>query len=235
MGAARQARVVFVSYAHEDTDLLDRLLVVLKPLVREGHVELWADQWIEVARRWSDQIESNLLRAEVAVLLVSADFLASDYIMEVELPRLVERDVPLVCVPVGPCAWKRVDAIASVQWPLPPERPLRAMRRDRRDGALVAVFEAVETLATSLGPGDPDRAGPTSGPRPAAELSAATPGPLLGVPTLPAGYQPRSAASTRSRKGAGERRRRPRRAAGYQRSARSWGSGQVGAGRRPRP
>ena len=64
MTAGGQARVVFVSYAHEDADLLDRLLVVLKPLVREGQVDLWADRRIGVARRWSDEIEAYLGRAE---------------------------------------------------------------------------------------------------------------------------------------------------------------------------
>src|SRR5207248_2867343 len=127
----------------------DRLLVMLKPLIREGEVEIWADYQIGPGRRWSNEIESSLRRSEIALLLVSADFLASDYIMEVELPRLVERRVRLVCVPVGDCPWRDVEAIASVQWSLPPERPLRAMRRAQRESALVRVYEAIKELVTS--------------------------------------------------------------------------------------
>src|SRR5687768_5623508 len=105
MPVSTLARIVFLSYAHEDEPLRARLELVLNPLVRNGRLDLWADHRIGVSRVWRDEIERHLERAEVAVLLVSADFLASDYIAEVELPRLVERGVPLVCVPVAPCGW----------------------------------------------------------------------------------------------------------------------------------
>ena len=95
------ARVVFVSYAHEDVDLLERFRVVLKPLIRAGRLEVWADRDIGVTRVWRTEIDDAMSRAEVAVLLVSADFLASDYVMDVELPRLVAGGVPLVCVPAA--------------------------------------------------------------------------------------------------------------------------------------
>ena len=68
------ARVIFVSYAHEDSDVLDRLRVVLKPLERGGQVEVWADRQIEAGGQWNDAIESSLARAHIAILLVSADF-----------------------------------------------------------------------------------------------------------------------------------------------------------------
>jgi len=186
-----QRRVIFVSYAHEDVDVLVRLRVMLAPLVREGHVEIWADDRVEVGRRWDDEIESSMRRAEVAVLLVSADFLASDYIMGTALPRLVERAVPLLCVPVGACPWRDVEAIAAVQWPLKPERPLRKMRRPDRESALVRVYEAVKDVVARLDAVERAQDGPTIGPRPAGRLEAARPGPLRGVPALPAGYQPR--------------------------------------------
>ena len=112
--------------------------------------------------------------------------------MDVELPRLVERGVPLVCVPAGDCAWKRVEAIASLQWPLPPERPLRKMRRADRDSALVAVYEAVEEVAARLDSRHAESAAASESPRPASELVPGTIGPLLGVPPLPVGYQSRA-------------------------------------------
>lgn len=187
-----QGRVIFVSYAHEDVDVLVRLRVMLAPLVRKGHVEIWPDDRIGVGRRWDEEIESSMRPAEVAVLLVSADFLASYYIKGTELPRLAERGVPLVSVPVGHCAWRDVEAIAAVQWPLAPEKPLRAMRRAQCDSALVRVDEAVKEVVTRLDAVEGAQAGPTIGPRPAGQLDAAQPGPLRGrPPSLPAGYQPR--------------------------------------------
>jgi WD40 repeat protein len=191
MGTGGPARVVFVSYAHEDVDLCRRLEVVVKPLVRKGRVDLWMDTQIGTSRNWNDAIEANLARAELAVLLVSADFLASDYIMEIELPRLIERGVRLVCIPAGPCGWRDIEELARVQWPLPPERPLSAMSGDERDSAFMTVYEALAKLAAeldSLGLTAPLSSAPG---RPAVTLGLAAPGSLYNVPPLPTGYQPR--------------------------------------------
>lgn len=149
-----------MSYARADADVQERLSLVLRPLVREGHLEIWADHRIRVGSPWDEEIEANLRRADVAVLLVSHDFLASDYIMGVELPRLVERGVPLVCVPVGDCAWRDLEEIAAVQWPLSPERPLRRMPRAQRERALVRVYEAVKELLAGLDPVGEDQGTP---------------------------------------------------------------------------
>src|SRR4051794_802325 len=142
--------VVFVSYAHEDGAVLGRLIAVLRPLVRKAQLELWADRYIEAGRAWRDEIELHLARAEVAVGLVSVDLLASDYVMEQELPRLVERGIPLLCVPVGPSPWWDIETLSSVHWTVPPERPLSAMTPAEQDSALIAVYEAVSKHSTDL-------------------------------------------------------------------------------------
>ena len=178
------ARVVFISYAHEDDDLRRRLEVLLKPLVRKNRLEIWADDRIGVSRVWSQEIDGNLGRAEFAVLLISADFLASDYVMDVELPRLVQRRVPLICVPAGPCGWHDVENLARVQWPLPPERPLSGMSAQERDGALMVVYGALAKLAAQADQGEGE-AVPAATPREVEELVAGGPGPLVGVPPLP--------------------------------------------------
>ena len=197
MTVGSQARVVFVSYAHEDVAIRERLEIVLKPLVRIGRLELWADARIGVGRSWSDDIEHNLGRAELAVLLVSADFLASDYVIDVELPRLLERGVRLVCVPVGPCGWHVCPELASVQWALNPELPLSAMTPNDRESALMSVFNVLVSLARELDVPDvpePGRAAPR--PRAAAPLLRSAPGDLFGVPELPRFYRPRDAELT---------------------------------------
>lgn len=188
---AKGARVVFVSYAHEDEDLCRRLVeVILKPLVQEGRLEVWADFHIGVSREWKEEINQLLDRAELAVLLISADFLASDYIMDLELPRLEERHVPLVCVPVGPCAWHDVDLLARVQWPLPPDRPLSSMTQNGREGALMKVYAALAQLAGQLNAQSQER-GRALDSVPGLRLVTSTSGELSGVPPLPMTYQAR--------------------------------------------
>jgi len=80
---------VFVSYSHKDSAFLTRLQVHLRPLEREGLVELWDDTRLAAGDRWRAAIEEALSRASVAVLLVTADFMASDFIVSDELPQLL--------------------------------------------------------------------------------------------------------------------------------------------------
>ena len=90
---------VFLCYSHHDASWLDRLQVHLKPLEREGLVDLWSDRRIEIGDPWRKEIEAALARARVALLLVSGDFIASDFIQEVEhgIGKVVS-ELDVVCV-----------------------------------------------------------------------------------------------------------------------------------------
>ena len=81
---------VFISYSHADKEWLDRLKRHLKPLVREGTLDCWDDTHIRPGDDWQQEIQNALDMARVAVLLISADFFASDFIDETELPPLLD-------------------------------------------------------------------------------------------------------------------------------------------------
>ncbi len=73
---------VFISYSHRDKEWLDRLQVHLKPLERAGIIDRWDDPRIKAGERWKVKIREALATAKVVVVLLSGDFLASDFIDE---------------------------------------------------------------------------------------------------------------------------------------------------------
>ncbi|MFO1430072.1 MAG: TIR domain-containing protein [Candidatus Competibacteraceae bacterium] len=82
---------LFYCYARKDGAMLDQLKVFLKPLQREGLIKTWHDRDISPGTEWSPQIDKNLESARIILLLVSPDFMASDYIWDIELKRAMER------------------------------------------------------------------------------------------------------------------------------------------------
>lgn len=103
---------VFVSYSHKDAKHLERLKVFLRPLVRKrnGTLILWDDTMIPAGGLWKSKISEALESAKAAVLLISADFLDSEFISTIELPRLLaqqqEKGLAILPVLLSPCAFK---------------------------------------------------------------------------------------------------------------------------------
>ncbi|GJL67665.1 MAG: hypothetical protein NPIRA06_03000 [Nitrospirales bacterium] len=76
---------VFYSYAHEEESLKDELAKHLAILERGGLISSWHDRDITAGQEWKDQINDNLLTAQIILLLVSPDFLNSDYCYDNEM------------------------------------------------------------------------------------------------------------------------------------------------------
>src|SRR5713226_5126476 len=82
---------VFLSYAHEDEPLLRKLETHLSLLKRQGLISTWYDRQIVPGTNWAATIDEQLEQASIILLLVSADFLASDYCYGVEMQRALQR------------------------------------------------------------------------------------------------------------------------------------------------
>ena len=158
---------VFYSYAHEDERLRQKLETHLSGLERRGMIQEWHDHKITAGRGWERAIEEQLEAAHIILLLVSADFVASDYCYGKELRRALERDAAgearVIPIIVRPVDWEGV-----------PFRHLQALPRGARpvtswanqDEAWADVASGIRKAIEELTSGDerPVRPPPTSPP-----------------------------------------------------------------------
>jgi hypothetical protein len=83
--------IIFYSYSHKDEELRDELEVHLSALVREKVIESRHDRRISPGEAWPDAVDSQIAAADVILLLISADFVASDYCYGHELKLALNR------------------------------------------------------------------------------------------------------------------------------------------------
>jgi hypothetical protein len=142
---------VFISYSHRDDELKDTLITHLANLKRQKKITAWQDRAIEGGQEWEAQIKQQLESAQIILLLISPDFMASDYCYDVEMERAIARHdagtARVIPVILRPCDWK--DSPFSKLQALPKEAKAVTQWGDR-DAAFLDVVQgirrAVETL-----------------------------------------------------------------------------------------
>jgi internalin A len=138
---------VFISYSHRDKRLMEELLTHLKPLLRSGSVKAWSDKQITAGSKWYDEIRGALNETSVAVLLVSPDFLASDFIHEHELGPILKEakdgGVKVLWVPIHASAYEETP-LKDYQAVSPPDQPLGALGKADRNAAWVRVCKEIK-------------------------------------------------------------------------------------------
>jgi hypothetical protein len=139
---------VFISYSHADKKWLERLKKHLKPVVRGGRLECWDDTHIQPGDDWQQEIRTALDTAQVAVLLISADFFASDFINEAELPPLLTaaqaKGVRILPVIHSASRFTRNPSLARFQAVNSPDRPLDGMSRAEQEEILDRLAQTIE-------------------------------------------------------------------------------------------
>lgn len=107
MNSSKQRIEVFFSYSHRDEALRDELAKHLSILKRQGIINGWHDRQITAGSEWAGQIDDHLNAAQVILLLISPDFIASDYCYDIELTQAMQRHeareacvVPVILRPV---------------------------------------------------------------------------------------------------------------------------------------
>lgn len=135
---------VFISYSHHDQAWVDRLVRHLRVLEHEGALKVWVDDHrVNAGESWRKEIERAIETASVVVLVLSADFLSSEFIVKEEIPHLLEKrsrgEAILMPIIFRPCSWQDVSWLRPLQvWP---KNSVPLSEQDRVD----------ETLATIVG------------------------------------------------------------------------------------
>lgn len=124
---------LFFSYSHKDEALRDQLATHLKLLERQGIISAWHDRKIVPGSEWAGDINQYLNQADIILLLVSADFLASDYCWDIEIQKALTRhdagEATVIPVILRPVDWSSApfarlqalpkDAQPVMTWNLP--------------------------------------------------------------------------------------------------------------------
>jgi hypothetical protein len=150
----KQAFKAFISYSHTDRQYLDRLMVHLKPMTKAGSIDVWVDTRIKAGDKWRDSIQEALGASRIAILMISADFLASDFVVENELPPLLAkaevngtRILPII---LSPCRFSRDKNLNRFQSINAPNQPLSSMAHDEREFVYDKLAQDIESALATL-------------------------------------------------------------------------------------
>lgn len=193
----RPAAQLFYSYSHKDEKLRERLEVHLAALKREGLISSWHDRKIGAGTEWKDAIDDHLKATNIILLLISADFLASDYCYDVELRYAMERhqkgEARVIPVILQPCDW-HTSSFANLQ-ALPKDgKPIT--KWPNRNDAFVNIAAGIRKALDDMG----QRGSPATVPKqlgsPTISASAPIINALHGLPAPPADFIGRAAELT---------------------------------------
>lgn len=148
-GGSTKLMEVLFSYSHVDEDLRNKLEIHLAMLKRDGLITAWHDRRITAGKRIDPEISEHLESAGIFLLLASPEFLASDYCVEIEMRRALERheagEARVIPVILRPCDWLN--------------SPLKALRATPRDGKPIvkhanvddAFLEVAQDIRAAIG------------------------------------------------------------------------------------
>jgi hypothetical protein len=166
---------VFFSYSHADEALRDQLEKQLTLLKRQGIIDVWHDRRIGAGQDFATEIDRHVETDDIILLLVSADFLASDYCYEKEMMRAMERhaagDAIVIPVILRACDWHGAP-FGKLNATPPDGRPVTQF--PDRDQALLEVARAVRSAAERFGAPRSGVAKTSAKPKPRTDPVSAT-------------------------------------------------------------
>ncbi|MFN0123449.1 MAG: toll/interleukin-1 receptor domain-containing protein, partial [Blastocatellia bacterium] len=147
---------VFISYSHRDEAWKNMLRPHLAILEQTGQIDIWDDRQIDAGDEWFQRIRQTMQRAAVAVCLISADYLSSDFCQKEEIPFLLDRrqqdGMLLSPLLVRPCLWKAVPWLRQLQMLPRDNKSISADFKDNADGVFATVAEQIYDYISGLDP-----------------------------------------------------------------------------------
>lgn len=142
--------IVFISYCHKDEEWKNRMVSHLGVIQSEGHLEIWDDRRIEAGLDWYPEIQKAIDTSSIAILLISADFLTSNFIRSEEVPRLLERrekeGLRIFPVIVKPCAWQHVQWLVRMLVRPKDGRPISGGSDFQIDTDMAAIADEIMSI-----------------------------------------------------------------------------------------
>lgn len=142
---------VFISYSHRDEDYKDDLVIHLANLQRQGKIRACQDRDIEAGAEWDAEIKQQLESAEIILLLITPQFIASDYCYDLEMQWAVQRHeegtarvIPII---VKPCDWEGTP-FSKLQFVPKNAKPIT--KWDDQDDAFLNVVQSIRKAVESL-------------------------------------------------------------------------------------
>ncbi|MBD0366560.1 MAG: toll/interleukin-1 receptor domain-containing protein [Flavisolibacter sp.] len=139
---------IFISYSSKDADLMDDLLTQLNVLtIDDKQIEIWQDGLLEPGMQWDAEIKDKLHAAHIVLMLISARFLTTDYIWNIEVQNTLSKqqkgEVSALPVILSPCAWMQTPL---AQFQALPKNGKPITEFPNRDVALLEVVNGVQKV-----------------------------------------------------------------------------------------
>lgn len=138
---------VFISYSHKDEEWFKRLQVHLKPLQKNHGIDIWDDTRLTPGSKWREKIIKAVDDADIAILIISADYLSSDFIIKNELPPLLkageEEGKLILPIIASPSLFNLTPDLAVFKTINDPSRPLLALSKCEQEDVFLKVAETL--------------------------------------------------------------------------------------------
>ncbi len=143
---------IFIAYSHNDLRHKDELKKFLRPLLNNGSARIWDDYDIEAGQNWEAEIKKRLYGADIILLLVSPDSLASEYFygneVEISLQRHDKEEARVIPIILRPCAWKLTPRLGTLE--ALPEKGKPVTKYELQDEAFTDIAHRLDEIIQEI-------------------------------------------------------------------------------------